>query len=79
MIAQHALLPFAGDLAVADAALAPLVDEAAIAAIAAHVPDDWLTAEPTPDATRRAYVDYFLTRLSAPRAFVEEAERARNL
>ena len=32
---------------------------------------------PDPDAHRRAYVDYLATRLEAPRAFVEEADRAR--
>ena len=35
------------------------------------------TAWPAPDDHRRAYVDYLMTRLEAPRAFVEEAERAR--
>ena len=43
-------------------------------------PDDWLPAEaglPDPDAHRRAYVDYLLARIDAPRAFVEEADRAR--
>ena len=47
---------------------------------AAAIPDDWLRPEaglPDPDAHRRAYVDYLVTRLESPRAFVEEAERAR--
>jgi hypothetical protein len=38
----------------------------------------------TPEANRQAYLDYFRTRLGAPRAattrsFVEEAERARQV
>ena len=76
-IRQHALLPFAGSIAAADAALAPLVTEAALHAIAAQVPDEYLTAEATPDATRAGYVAHLVDRLSAPRAFAQEAERAR--
>jgi hypothetical protein len=44
------------------------------------IPDDWLRPEPglsDPDAHRAAYVAYLLARLEAPRAFVEEADRAR--
>ncbi|HET9990466.1 MAG TPA: HipA family kinase, partial [Kofleriaceae bacterium] len=76
-IAQHALLPVAGSLLDADAALAPLVTAEALRAILAEVPDDYLTAEATPAATREAYIAYFVERLTAPRAFVEEAERVR--
>ncbi len=48
--------------------------------IVASIPDDWLQPEPglpDPDAHRAAYVAYLLARLEAPRAFVEEADRAR--
>jgi HipA-like kinase len=79
-IRDHVLLPFASSIPEADARLASLLDRAALESIAAAVPDDWLQAEdglPDPDAHRRAYVDYLTTRLEAPRAFVEEAERAR--
>jgi len=76
-IAQHALLPMAGSIVAADEVLAPLVTEAALQKIVAEIPDDYLTAEPTPDATRAAYVEYFAERMMAPRAFVAEAERAR--
>ena len=76
-IAQHALLPVAGSLLDADAALAPLVTAEALRAILADVPDDYLTAEATPAATREAYLAYFAERMTAPRAFVEEAERVR--
>jgi hypothetical protein len=77
MIRNHALLPLAGDLRAADAALAPLVTEAALTRIVAEVPDAWLTGEVTPAATRRSYVEHLRSRLAAPRAFVEEAIRAR--
>jgi hypothetical protein len=76
-IAQHALLPVAGSVLDADAALAPLVTTDVLRAILADVPDDYLTAEATPAATREAYLAYFAERLTAPRAFVEEAERVR--
>ena len=76
-LAQHALLPVAGSILDADAALAPLVTTEALRAILADVPDDYLTAEATPAATREAYLAYFAERMTAPRAFVEEAERVR--
>lgn len=76
-IAQHALLPVAGSIMAADAALAPLVTEPALRGILAEVPDEYLTAEETPAATRAAYVELLAARMNAPRAFVEEAERAR--
>ena len=61
------------------AALTPAV----VAGIVELIPDDWLVDDalfdgPDPrDAQRRAYRDWLLTRLDAPRAFVEEAVRAR--
>jgi hypothetical protein len=79
-IRDHVLLPFAGSIVDADARLAPKLDRATFEGLAALVPDDWLVPEdrlPDPDAHRRAYVDYLAARLAAPRAFVEEAERAR--
>jgi hypothetical protein len=77
MIRNHALLPLAGDLRATDAALAPRITLAALHDIVAQVPDAWLTAEPTPAATRRGYVDHLWSRLAAPRTFVEEAIRAK--
>jgi hypothetical protein len=79
-VQDHVLLPFAGSIADADARLAAMLDPDTLHAFAAAIPDDWLQPEadlPDPDAHRRAYVDYLLARLEAPRAFVEEADRAR--
>lgn len=76
-IAQHALITAASSIRDADARLASLVTEAALRTIVADIPDDYLTAEATPDATRAAYVAWFVERMAAPRAFVEEAERVR--
>ena len=83
-IAEHVLLGVAGDLAAADARLAPRLDEDALRDILASVPDDLLTpaedraASPFADAAeaRDAMLTYFGARLREPRAFVEEAERA---
>jgi hypothetical protein len=77
MIRNHVLLPLAGDLRAADAALAPKITLAALHEIVAQVPDDWLSGEATPDATRRGYVEHLWSRLAAPRLFVEEAKRAK--
>ena len=71
-IAEHVLLPFAGSVVEADARLAPRVTEELLEDVAAAVPPEWLDGR---DA--RAYVDYLAGRLAEPRAFVEEAERAR--
>ena len=79
-IRDHVLLPFAGSIADADARLAPRLDRAVLEAMAASIPDGWLPAEaglPDPDAHRRAYVEYLLTRLEARQAFVEEADHGR--
>lgn len=76
-IKHHVLLPRAGDLRAADAALAPLVTEALLREILAQVPDAWLTAEESPEATRQGYVEHLWQRVRGPRAFVEEAERVR--
>lgn len=78
-IVRHALLPRANDIHAADEVFAPLVTEDALTKIVADVPDDWLDAEDTPALTRRGYVEYFAARMEGPRAFVEEAERARKL
>jgi hypothetical protein len=82
-VADHVLLPWAGSIADADARLAPRVTPELLEATVGAIPDDWLAvgAAPEagggPDAHRRAYVDYLLRRLEAPRPFVEEADRAR--
>jgi HipA-like kinase len=79
-IRDHVLLPFASSIEAADARLAALIDRTMLETLAQAIPDDWLRPEaglPDPAAHRRAYVDYLVTRLETPRAFVEEAERAR--
>jgi hypothetical protein len=66
--ARHVLLPFAGSIAEADERLAPRVDRALLEQIVGLVPAEW-----HPDDQ----IEYLERRLSAPRSYVEEAERAR--
>ncbi|MEV8592113.1 HipA family kinase [Streptomyces sp. NPDC052012] len=63
--ADHALAPFAPDIASAAADLAPRVTEDLLAEVTAEIPDAWLTGEPgfdTPDELRRAYARPLLDR-----------------
>jgi hypothetical protein len=79
-IAEHVLLPGAGSILEADARLAPRLDAAALEAVVGLVPDEWLVVDGedgTPTERRGAYLDYLAARLEEPRAFAEEAERAR--
>ena len=81
LLRDHVLLPIAGSIEEADARLAPLVTGDLLRSIVDAIPDDWLAPEPglpDPGAHRRAYVDYLLMRLEAPRSFVGEVERARD-
>jgi hypothetical protein len=58
-----------------------------ICAIVKLIPDAWLSAEPQvsdspfrgPAEHREAYIEYLLSRLKTPHAFLEEAIRARSL
>jgi hypothetical protein len=76
LIADHVLLPLARDLPGADARLAARLDEAAIVAAVAGVPEDWLGEDPS--GARERYTGYLLARLEPPRSFVDEAETARD-
>jgi hypothetical protein len=77
-IRDHVLLRAATALPEADRALAASLTSDVIADVLALVPDAWL-GETTADAAarRRAYQQYFASRLEAPRPFVEEAARVR--
>jgi hypothetical protein len=70
-VKDHVLLRFADALEEADTVLCPRFTRKAIDEVVALVPPDW-----TPHAAR--YTDYFMARLASPRAFVEEARRARS-
>ena len=71
IIAQHVLLPYAGPIEEADAALAPRVTPVLLDTVAGAVPDGWL------DRDRADLAEHLARRLEAPRGFVAEAEDAR--
>ena len=83
MIADHVLLPRAGDLEATDAELGPLLDEERLAGVLEAVPDA-LLMDPlargefgSAAEARERYVDHLAERLRGPRAWVDGAEEAR--
>ncbi len=81
-IKDHVLLPFAADLDAADDAMSRRLTAETISRVVALIPDGWLDDDPlaaTKSAQRDAYASYFARRLQAPRAFAQEAARARSL
>ena len=74
LIKENVLLRRAGRLAEVDAAMAALLTPEVIDGIVGLIPEAWLDDGPS---HRAAYTRYLLDRLAAPRAFVEEAIRAR--
>lgn len=83
-IRDHVLLPRASEVEAADRRLAPRLTDDVLVGILAAVPDALLMDAPegrtapfaTADANREAYVDALRQRLAAPRAWVDEADRA---
>jgi len=81
-IKDHVLLGLASRLVEADAQMTRRLTPDVVARIVSLVPDDWLEETPlfrTKGEQRDAYVRYLTARLSPPRAFVEEAVRARSV
>jgi hypothetical protein len=81
-IKDHILLKLADALDQADALMTERVTPAVIHDVVALVPDAWLAGDrafATPAQAREAYVQHLSQRLQAPRAFFEEARRARSL
>lgn len=76
-IKDHVLLRQANAVREIDEGMTTTLTRDRIEAILSTVPDEWLTGETTPGEQRTAYARYLLDRLAAPRAFVEEVERAR--
>lgn len=71
-IREHVLLPYAGSIAAADARLASRVTEELVERVVGLVPTAFLDGD-----DRAVYRDYLCTRITEPRDFVLEAERAR--
>jgi hypothetical protein len=79
-IKDHVLLKYAGALGEVDAAMSARLTPSLIAEVVELVPDAWLATDrafASPAAARTAYVKHLSRRLHAPRAFLEEARRAR--
>jgi hypothetical protein len=82
LIKDHVLLPFATELDAADAWMTQRITPMRIAEIVALIPDTWLEDESSfasKAAHRDAYSQFLTERISAPRAFFEEAVRARSM
>jgi len=81
LIRDHVLLPLAAKLADVDSALTARLTRPVIDAIVEQIPAVWLGGD-APFADHRdhraAYATWLERRLQAPRAFVEEAIRARS-
>lgn len=74
---DHVLLPFAGSIREADAALAPQLTPEALRAVVDLIPTEWLDDEPGfADAgeVRAAYIAYLEARLREPRDWVRALE-----
>jgi hypothetical protein len=81
-IREHVLLPWASELHAVDEELPSLLTADAIESVVALIPDSWLGDVPAfanIEAHRAGYRDWLLERLKSPRAWVEEAARARAL
>ena len=78
-IRDHVLLRWAKMLREVDEELSALARDA-VERVVMMIPDPWLeedTGFPGVAAHRNAYIDYLVRRLEAPRAWLEEAVRAR--
>ena len=79
-IREHVLLRWATQLNGIDAELAALLTTDALERVVSLIPEEWLAEDtyfPNVAAHRSAYVDYLSRRLESPRAWLEEAVRAR--
>jgi hypothetical protein len=76
MITDHVALPQAGPIPDADKRLAAAAAQAAEGAVS-RVPAEWFGERP--DERRADFLGFLVQRLNPPRAFVEEAERARSV
>lgn len=80
MIKDHILLRYARSLREIDAKMTELITREIIEGIVKLIPDEWLFGNSSFSGSneyRDAYVEYLMKRLESPRAFLEEAIRAR--
>lgn len=77
---EHVLLPYAGDMAGADARMTARLTADVVREVLAEVPDEWLAQYgpfASPAEHRAAYAHYLTARVSGPRPFVAEVQRVR--
>lgn len=80
-VKDHVLLPWASRIPEADAMAMEILNSEVIEDIVALLPVEWLgnvNEFDSPVQHRSAYLTYLMSRLQTPRAFVQEAVRARN-
>jgi len=80
LIKDHVLLPKASLLEETDKAFRSLLTEEKINAIVNLIPDEWLhweESDETPEAIKKVYSDFLLTRLANSEIFIKEAQNAR--
>ncbi|MBD2021553.1 aminotransferase class I and II, partial [Leptolyngbya sp. FACHB-36] len=80
-IKDHVLLEFTSDLSTVDLTMSDRLTSDTIDRIVKLIPEAWLVeGSPFTDSNqhRDAYVEYLLSRLAAPRNFLQEAIRARS-
>jgi hypothetical protein len=76
--ADHVMMPVAGSVAEADAALRPRVTPDLVREVLTLVPDEWLDPSMgSPDLARDAYAAYFAARLADAPAWVAALEETR--
>ncbi|MFC3196321.1 HipA family kinase [Parapedobacter deserti] len=78
-VKDHVLLPWAAELADADAELGPKLTPAVIRQIVQLVPDEWLAGQQgvTPEDAREVYAQFLEMRVAASGSFVNGAQDAR--
>jgi hypothetical protein len=82
LIKDHVLLPFAAALSDADSRMSGLITPEVIRGVVELIPDEWFAGDSRfagSNEYRAAYVEYLSGRLEPPRAFFEEATRARSV
>jgi hypothetical protein len=82
LIKDHVLLPFASGLREVDSQMSARATPEVIGRIVKLIPDAWLDEDASfggKNQQRDAYMEYLVSRLEPPRAFLEEAIRARSL
>jgi hypothetical protein len=76
LIRQHVLLHKVTGLRAIDDTMTGMLTRETLQGIVDLIPDGWLAADDAPEqaaAMRTAYLDYLTERLTAPRAFIDEA------